>query len=266
MSLGIVVRGPEGLVLAAESRITLTAQAPGKPPIHVNYDNAKKLLSFNTPHNYIGIVTYGLGAIGLRSAASYIPEFEANLPDDRITIKEFAEKLSEFFISQWENEMPNNYKGPPMVFVVAGFNEKEPYGRVYSIDIPSKPEPFEREGFGMSWGGQRDIVDRLINGYDVKLPDILKQTLGLNQEEINNVKNSLVPLHMQIPYNALPLQDCVDLAIFFIRTTISAQKLTIGIRGCGGPIDVAIITRREGFKFIQKKDITGEKSLFTGFD
>lgn len=266
MSLGIVVRGPEGLVLAAESRITLAAQVPGSSPIHVNFDNANKVISFSKPHNYIGVVTYGLGAIGLRSAASYIPEFEANLPDDRITIKEFAEKLSEFFMTQWDINMPSKYTGPPMVFVVAGFNEKEPYGTVYTISIPSKPELLEYEGFGMSWGGQRDIVDRLINGYDVKLPGILTKSLGLNQEQINNVKTSLVPLNMRIPYNALPLQDCVDLAIFFIRTTISAQKLTVGIRGCGGPIDVAIITRREGFKFVQKKDITGEKNLFTGFD
>ena len=145
MSLGIVVKGPEGLVLAAESRITLSAQAPEGPPIHVNYDNANKLLSFKNPHNYIGVVTYGLGAIGLRSAASYIPEFEANLPDDRITIREFAEKLSEFFMSQWEHEMGNNYRGPPMVFVVAGFNEREPYGQVYSVDIPSKPDHLKEE-------------------------------------------------------------------------------------------------------------------------
>lgn len=63
---------------------------------------------------------------------------------------------------------------------------------------------------------------------------------------------------MSIPLAAMPLQDCVDLAIFFIRTTITAQRLTLGISGCGGPIDVAIITRREGLRFIQRKQIVGE--------
>jgi hypothetical protein len=66
---------------------------------------------------------------------------------------------------------------------------------------------------------------------------------------------------MNIPLEAMPLQDCVDLAIFFIRTTIDAQKLTVGIRGCGGPIDVATITRREGLKFIPQKKVYGEKKL-----
>jgi hypothetical protein len=58
---------------------------------------------------------------------------------------------------------------------------------------------------------------------------------------------------MPIPIQAMALQDCVDLAVLFIKTTILGQNLTVGIRGVGGPIDVAIITRREGFKFVQKK-------------
>jgi hypothetical protein len=58
----------------------------------------------------------------------------------------------------------------------------------------------------------------------------------------------------------MPLQDCVDVAIFFIRTTISAQKLTVGLRGVGGPIDVAIITQKDGLQFVQQKKIHGEES------
>jgi len=65
---------------------------------------------------------------------------------------------------------------------------------------------------------------------------------------------------MQIPLLAMPLQDCVDLALFFIQTTIAAQRLTVGLRGCGGPIDVATITRREGVHYIQKKQIVGENA------
>ena len=46
MSLGIVVEGPEGIVLAAESRVTLTAQTP-TGPLYVNFDNATKVLAFH---------------------------------------------------------------------------------------------------------------------------------------------------------------------------------------------------------------------------
>ncbi len=47
MSLGVVIKGPEGIVLAADSRITLEAlQVGAQHPIVVNFDNATKLISF----------------------------------------------------------------------------------------------------------------------------------------------------------------------------------------------------------------------------
>jgi hypothetical protein len=78
MSLGIVIKSPEGIVLAAESRVTLTINgAQGQPSHFVNYDNATKLFSFCSPHNHVGVVTYGLAAIGQRTAHSFVPEFES---------------------------------------------------------------------------------------------------------------------------------------------------------------------------------------------
>ena len=44
MSLGIVIKSPEGIVLAAESRVTLTVNGQNGQPSHmVNFDNATKL-------------------------------------------------------------------------------------------------------------------------------------------------------------------------------------------------------------------------------
>ena len=261
MSLGIVIKGPEGIVLAAESRVTLTAAQAGAAPLHVNFDNASKLLSFSQPNASIGAVTYGQAAIGLRTAHSFAPEFEGSLPAERLTVRDFACRLSQFFLTQWQATMPADYTGPNMTFVVAGFNPDDPYGRVYSIDIPRSPAPVEQNAspdFGITWGGQRELVDRLIQGYDFRLPDLAVSTLQLTPDQRAALLAAFQPLQMALPLAAMPLQDCVDLALFFVRTTISAQKLTVGIRGCGGPIDVATITRREGLRFVQRKEIVGE--------
>lgn len=263
MSLGIVIKAPEGLVLAAESRLTLTAQAPDAPPLHVNFDNATKLLSFGKPNRSVGVVTYGQAAIGLRTAQSFVPEFEAKLSEDlkRLPILEFANTFSNFYMQQWKAAMPENYTGPNMTFVVAGFDEGEPYGKVFIIDIPRTPGPVAQQAgpgeFGITWGGQREIVDRLIQGFDGRLGDVLNK-LNLTPEQTQLLAPVLAQIQLPIPLQALPLQDCVDLAIFFLRTTITAQKLTVGIRGVGGPIDVATITRQDGLRFIQRKRIVGE--------
>ncbi len=267
MSLGIVIKGAEGLVLAAESRVTIGAQPPQGQPIHVNFDNATKLLSFSSPNTAVGAVTYGQAAVGLRTPHSFMPEFEGGLPQQRLSVHEFAEHLSNFFMQQWQTTMPSDYPGPNMTFVVAGFNEGEPYGRVFLIDIPRNPAPVEQNPnpgeFGITWGGQREIVDRLIQGFDHNLPEIVSSTLNLQPQQLQSVKEALNVLQMSIPLPAMPLQDCVDLAVFFVRTTITAQRLTVGIRGCGGPIDVATITRRGGLRFIQRKAIVGELGIVT---
>jgi len=274
MSLGIVVKGPEGLVLAAESRVTLGAKLPQGQQIHVNFDNATKLLSFGEPNSNVGVVTYGQAAIGLRTAYSFLPEFESELVEEhknkRLSVRDFADFFSEFFLKQWKmGGMPEakDHTGPNMTFVVGGFNEGEPYGRVFVIDIPKNPTPIEQQptpgDFGITWGGQRQFVDRLIKGYDPILPKVLSDTLKLQSEQIAQLEQALNQLQMALPLQALPLQDCVNLAIFFIRTTMSAQDLTVGIRGVGGPIDVATITRSEGLKFIQRKKIIGESGFYS---
>jgi hypothetical protein len=66
-------------------------------------------------------------------------------------------------------------------------------------------------------------------------------------------------LAMPIPYQFLPLQDCVDLAIFLIETTATLQGFATGARGVGGAVDVATITRTEGFRAVQEKRIVGER-------
>src|ERR1700687_736895 len=99
MSLGIAFKGAEGVVLAADSRVTLLAQLQGtNPPLMVpaTFDNATKLLT-TQKQKHVAAVTYGAGAIGLkapRTAASYMPEFDAELEKSkkspRLSVEEFA--------------------------------------------------------------------------------------------------------------------------------------------------------------------------------
>lgn len=270
MSLGIVIKGPEGLVLAAESRITLGAQVvtpQGTQQIPVYFDNATKLLSFSEPNTTVGVVTYGQAVIGQqtpRTAASFLPEFEASLLKERLSVEEFANKISKFFLNQWRSSMPPDDKIPKipnMTFVVAGFNPDEVYGKVYVVEIPRMPKPMGRSKnneFGITFGGQHDIVSKIMMGYDVRLPEVLKKGLDLSPEQLTKFETLIKQFQLAIPLQVLALQDCVDLACFFIRTTMDAQKLSVGIRGVGGAIDVAIIKRNQNIRFVQRKQEHGE--------
>lgn len=152
--------------------------------------------------------------------------------------------------------------GNDMIFYVAGFNEKEPHGRVYEIRIPSQPIPNELcvGEFGIVWGGQREIVDRILQGFDERVPDAAKTQLSLTDPQTQTLRDHLRQnLKLPIPYQFLPLQDCVDLATLLVRTTAQLQTWIVGLRGVGGPVDVATITRTEGFKEIQMKKVQGDE-------
>ena len=270
MSLGIVVKCPEGLVLAAESRITLGAKLntpQGSQQIPVYFDNATKLLSFSEPNISVGVVTYGQAVIGQqlqRTAASFLPEFESGLPKERLTILDFAKKISEFYLKQWQETMPPDDQIaniPNMTFVVAGFDINNIYGQVYLIEIPRAPEPVEKNKgnqFGITFGGQNEIVSRIMMGYDIRLPNTLKKGLNLSPEQAIKFSELINQFKLAVPLQALALQDGIDLACFFIRTTIDAQKLSIGVRGVGGDIDIAVIKRNQNLDFIQQKKEHGE--------
>jgi hypothetical protein len=268
VSLGIACKGPEGVVLAADSRVTLTARNESTGVLlPATYDNATKLIRVEG-QDYVGAITYGAGAIGgdqPRTAHSFLPELEESLKtEERLSVRDFAGALSDFFLEQWQERMPEDYKGQSMVFLVSGFNEGEAYGRLYEMAIPANPEPREQmeDGFGFLWGGQRQITDRLLQGFDDELPKVVQATLDLEDEDVARLREEMKRnLQMRIPYQFLPLQDCVDLCIFLLRTTIALQTWLVDVRGVGGAIDVATITRQEGFRPVQRKRITGEESF-----
>ena len=265
MSLGVIVKGPEGIVLAADSRVTLEAMGPGmKQPIHVNFDNATKLLNFGKKHAFVGAVTYGVAVVGLRTAHSYMSEFELELGDERLTVEQYAQKIGDFFLSRWKDAgMPEAKPGPSMTFIVGGYDHGQPYGSIFLVEIPHRPQPAPRnpgpQDFGMTWGGQLDVASRLIHGTDPALLPLLKDRLKLSDEQLKDLSQLLAQqLQYRIPFDILPLQDSIDLATFLIRATITMQNLGVTVRGVGGTIEIATVTRTSGLVYVQKKRVHGE--------
>jgi len=273
MSLGIAFKGAEGIVLAADSRVTLmgSLQVPNAQPVMVPaaFDNATKLLSVNS-QKFVAAVTYGLGAIGLqapRTASSFLPEFAEEVTGGRLSVQDFATRLGDFFLRQWRTAgMPTPPPlGNDMFFLVGGYDEGAPYGRLFQLRVPGAPGPvevFPNPGeFGAVWGGQKEMTDRLLQGFDPALPNLVQDLLGIPPDKRRpNLEQELRQrLVTPIPWQFLPLQDCVDLSIFLVRTTIAVQQWLVNVRGVGGAVDVATITRTEGFQPVQIKQITGEK-------
>ena len=265
MSLVVVVNGHDGIVMAADTRLTVRHRNPAGGETSVSFDNATKVLSFGDEHPWVGAVTYGLADIAGRTAHSLIPEFVVGPEDRDYSVEEYASLLSTFFMARWQEAgWPLGIPpGGGMYFMVGGYNNDAPYGEVRYFNIPLSPTPtlFDPR-FGIRWGGYRDVVDRIVQGFDQRLINTVQGHLGLTEQQASDLEAELQrQFGYRFPTGSLPLQDCVDLAIFLVRTTISAQALAATERVVGGTIEVATVTQHEGLQWVQGKEIHGEQRI-----
>ena len=265
MSLVVVIKGTEGVVLAADSRLTFTdQQMPGRT---VNFDNGTKLLTFRNPkHRWVAAATYGHAAIGSRSVHSFMSELEQFIStrhpnNGRLLVHQYADEMRQFFHDRWRTEYDPTMQYDGMWFIVGGYDAGETYGSCYLFNVPNDTAVqlwSSGNQFTIRWGGQTEIVSRIILGYDPGLIQGLGASGKLDQAQIAEVANALLPLEYRIPYGVLPLQDCVDLAAFLIRATMSVHNFANVFRGVGGMVEVAAIMRDEGLIWVQRKQLHGE--------
>ncbi|MEF3245426.1 MAG: hypothetical protein K6343_05565 [Caldisericaceae bacterium] len=241
MSLIVTVYVPSGIVMASDSRQTVFIQlqnAPNTNPIPIvssDYVNKTFLISKNN----IGVSTFGETFLGGIPMDFYIQKFEEEILQIDDNVESVADKLLDFF----KRSFPNTDTS----FHIAGYTKegKSSVPYVYHINIKRNEKirlnfNFETKKivYGASWGGEGDILNEVLN------PVYLKDPFG-NYKQIPKAP---------IPWDAMPLQDAIDFAVFAIRTTIDTMRFQARPKTVGGPIDVLLITK-EGGQFIRKKEI-----------
>lgn len=269
MTIAICLKVHDGIVLASDSASTLmTIDSDQNTSVTNIYNNTNKI--FNLYKGLpIGAITWGSGSIGLASTERLMKDLRKGLVEgseqldkNTYTIESVATMVRKFF---FDDHYVPTYRGwpkerrPQLGIIVAGYSAKEPLALEYEIDIVdgecSEPIPLREAGdVGITWGGVSEAISRLIRGYSVNLPKILVDNLGIpetNLEAISNVlqQNLTAPLVQQ----AMPIQDAINLARFLVDMTIQFHQYMPGAPTVGGPIEIAAITKHEGFTWVERK-------------
>ncbi|MEZ5888096.1 MAG: hypothetical protein R3D56_14630 [Paracoccaceae bacterium] len=105
----------------------------------------------------------------------------------------------------------------------------------------------------ISWGGQTEAINRLLLGYGQGLPEALL-SVGLPQAQLEGCMRH-VAAHTQagLANPAMPTRDAIDLATFLADAQKQFVRFSIGSNTVGGDLDVATVTKHEGFKWIKRK-------------
>ena len=112
----------------------------------------------------------------------------------------------------------------------------------------------QEDNFGVRWNGENEALDRLILGLGT-FPEAGVKALGLTTEQATEARNTLFPhIYENLILPAAPIQDAIDLARFMVETTKGFIRFSITRpKTVGGPIEIAAITKHEGFKWVQRK-------------
>jgi hypothetical protein len=91
-------------------------------------------------------------------------------------------------------------------------------------------------------------------GFATALPQVLQRSLNIAPAAMPNVIAAIqTALHMPVVMPAMPLQDAIELAEFLVNTTIQWVRFAPGAPTVAGPIEVAAISKHEGFRWIRRK-------------
>ena len=243
MTIAVGVACPEGLVLSADSRMSVIGE---------NYfrvtDHAHKV--FEVAGRF-AVVTFGWATIEGNTIAGVMEEFAAQTRL-RKDVDEAAEKLRDYFRARLERHIQAGFDEPPaegvdvLGFIVGGYDETG-VGRLKLVYLPSGEivvgGATSANETGAHWQGDSDVFVRLLKGYDA----IRLDTAAWPEE----YRDALAGLEYLAPFSRMGLQDAIDFASFVIRTTIDMQRFSDGTVGdpgsyptCGGAIETLTVTAR----------------------
>lgn len=269
MTIALSLKVNDGVILASDSAATMI-DASGTV-VNV-YNNANKV--FNLRKGLpIGAFTWGGGSIGTAAISTLTKDFrrlllgedKAARRDWKInarayTIEEVAQKFRRYMFDElYVAAYGSAPEKPSIGFVVAGYSSDGDVAEEYQILITdgncTGPTLVRvREEVGVAWYGQPEALSRLVLGFSPRIRQVLETNLGVPPDQVLQVLEILKQaLTVQMVDAAMPIQDAIDLAEYLVDVSIKFSRFSPGASTVGGPIEVAAITKHEGFKWIRRK-------------
>lgn len=239
------------------SQLFTQGTAPGQPQFVKAFSNARKL--FQIAKLPFGALAYGAGNIGNKSIESLLDEFNQRreIREDRpYSVQEVAGKLLAFIRSPYESAFGGSApeQRPLLGFYLAGYSPAQHLGNEWEFILPSDTAPRQArpdDQVGANWRGIALPFVRLHSGVDPRLFEIL-QAQGLDNNVIESVRAAAQGLVSQVVFDGMPLKDAIGFCRFILETTINTSTYEAGVPSCGGPLQIAIITRTDGFAWVAK--------------
>ncbi|MFL5562883.1 MAG: hypothetical protein ACJ79K_15535 [Gemmatimonadaceae bacterium] len=266
MTIAIALKVGDGIVLGADSAATLGA-------VNKVFFNAEKISNLvkGLP---LGLMVYGLGGLDRRSIASVVKDLRELLTNGdphwrvgaKYTVEGVAKLVRQFiYEDRYQKQYPQQRLDAAgntipifdsMGLVIAGFSADSDHPEAWSLQIDDKGQcaaaecVLKQDEFNAVWGGMPEALSRLMRGWSSQVRNGLIG-LSIPAQEVDKFLQSL-PMEPLV-YAAMPLQDAIDLVKYMAEVTIGFTRFAPGPPTVAEPIDIAAITKHEGFRWVRRK-------------
>ena len=252
MTIAIAMKINDGIILATDGSSTIFGKNnDGVDEVHQTYFTADKLFNLKKG-SPIGAITWGHGSINNESISTLAKDFRKAQEDE-----EYVSVLSSAFDFKKFLEDKINSDDISIGFLLAGYSTEGSQEMVLinveNGEVAKPIELYKDEPLAVLWFGDTIFLTRLLLGFDEGLISILNDN-GLSYEKIEDIMedcNDRLQLPLGVP--AMPIQDAIDLVKFLADISVNSSKFVTGAQVIGGSIDIATITKHEGFKWIDRK-------------
>lgn len=263
MTINVSVRVPDGIVLASDSlassfkpvQANIQLQpfdcakcgakikpGPMQAPVGVLPGSSTPLASKLFYVGNYGVTFFGAAAINGRSIFNHVMMFRTKSFDPKDGLAGIAStlagQLQEAVLA--DPMIKQAPPGTPIVgFQACGYDEADiDVGQTSVVTLIAGKDPTIKEQkreFGVTVTGQQEVAKKLF----ANLPG------GISA---------------QPNFTTMTLPDAIDYAKFLVQTTSDYQRFADMVPNVGGPVEVALITKWIGFRFVQRKKLLGEET------
>lgn len=265
MTICIGIKVNESIVFVADSATSIaSAGVGGAPMISRVYNHADKVFNLFRGQPIVAM-TCGLGNFGTESIASIAKAIRKKLMSgetaiscENYTIESVIRFCFDVFREKHEALDAAIRASTTFEFFVGGFSHDKNGNEIWKFSFANgtvlEPECVANtETCNIIWAGQPEACVRLVLGISSQTKEVLKNA-GLNEDQASQlVQNIIQASEAPLLEPSMPVIDAIRLGEFLAQTTASFVRFLPGADTVGGDLDIATVTKYEGFRWIKRK-------------